>query len=463
MINATEVIDNFKAGRFEIDCKRMVILQNKADGSRFEGQGYIRQNAEGILIFKMYVEKWQIADRMKFLEQVFENRSGKIYEDDSYYDLVVTDRKGTEWSAGRIIASIKTGLSDDPPLVSGNLGSLRAEELVSQAYSSIRLHFFNRYEIPLNKMGENEVHGERWIVRDRDEFDGQEGRFSVRRYDDDTVIEVQSDSKFGSDFDLRIQEALQFITAKPAFWRARVQADNERAVIELASPTRRPPRTQFGPPIDPHSTGFYECGWKLFSCFLGYVQSKTNGTYWNPMAYHLYNACEATANSMDAWAVGYSVAVEALASLLTLGEREEKQTQNRAIQTILKECIRGNAELAKHQERLGSLIGMLGQESVKDKLYNLAEQGYVEKQYINSWSELRNRCVHPKIKDLKKADSAATQSLLNLLHEVETLMRQIVYYLIEYNGPFTDYGAPGFPLKAYPLIATESSGSGIAV
>ena len=54
-----EAIDAFRRGEIDIDCKRIVLCQNKEGGARFEGQGYIRQAADGTLEFKLYTIKYE--------------------------------------------------------------------------------------------------------------------------------------------------------------------------------------------------------------------------------------------------------------------------------------------------------------------------------------------------------------------------------------------------------------------
>jgi hypothetical protein len=46
------------------------------------------------------------------------------------------------------------------------------------------------------------------------------------------------------------------------------------------------------------------------------------------------------------------------------------------------------------------------------------------------------------------------QKLFDRIHEVEVLLRQLTFHLMEYEGPFTDYGVHGYPSKQYPLLAT---------
>jgi hypothetical protein len=91
----------------------------------------------------------------------------------------------------------------------------------------------------------------------------------------------------------------------------------------------------------------------------------------------------------------------------------------------------------------------------QDTLYALGDAGRVEKSYVEAWTYLRNRHVHPKLQDLEKPTSADMQKLLDHIHKVEVLLRQLTFHLIGYEGPFTDYGARGFPSKQYPL-ANES-------
>jgi hypothetical protein len=91
---------------------------------------------------------------------------------------------------------------------------------------------------------------------------------------------------------------------------------------------------------------------------------------------------------------------------------------------------------------------------VRDTLHALAATGNVEKDYIKAWTRLRHPHVHPTIKDLKKPDQVDYQKLIDRIHRVEVLLRQLTFYLIGYEGPYTDYGVHGdqaFPSKQYPM------------
>lgn len=93
----------------------------------------------------------------------------------------------------------------------------------------------------------------------------------------------------------------------------------------------------------------------------------------------------------------------------------------------------------------------------QDTLYRLADAGRVEKNYVNAWAYLRNRHVHPKLQDLEKPTPTDMQKLFDHLRKAEVLLRQLTFYLIDYKGPFTDYGACNYPSKQYPLAVEIGS------
>ena len=277
------------------------------------------------------------------------------------------------------------------------------------------LHFFKEYEIPLNRMSETELHGEKYVVRNKAVLEVSGSKFEVHKHDNHTMLEVDSETELPAAFHLRVQESLQYLTAKPAFWRVRLEVEGKEICLELVSPWRKFVRTQFSPPIAPASTEFHENGWKLFERFLAYVIAKTDDIHWNPVAYHLYNACEATANSVDAWAVGYSVAVEAVVGLVVFDRDCKRAERMIEFQTRMRQCLAAQTDFADMVPRMEGLISVLGTERAQDKLHALAATGHVDPAYIKAWTRLRNRHVHPKLKDLRKPDAVDIQELLDLI------------------------------------------------
>jgi hypothetical protein len=373
-----------------------------------------------------------------------------------FYNLDATARDGTHWTAARLRLAPHWDATDLTVLVHGQIQSMTAHLKLPQERHYLRLHFFEEYDVPLHLTSEVVENGGRYITLDRAEFEACGWNFEVRKRNrsGDTVVELTSSTAFPVALDLRIQEALQYITAKTAIWRARLQSEGDELHLELAIPWRRSARTQFWPPISPISICFRENGWKLFSRYLSYVIQKTKGTYWNPVAYHLYNVCEATASSIDAWAAAVSIAVEAVASLIEVEDDGQKRKVLAAFQERACKWLSDQSDLTDIADRAKGLIASMSKTRPEDTMYVLAGKGYVEKAYIKAWRKLRNRHVHPTVKDLKKPILGDSQKLLDQILRVETLLRQLTFYLIGYEGPFTDYGVHGkhdFPSKSYPL------------
>lgn len=458
-MNIDETIDTFRRGAIDLDCKKMVLRQRKGGGPHFEGQGYIRQSQDGSLLFKLYVANYGNTKPTDHLDPWINAVAGALHSDDAFYDLTAVGHDGTNWTAARILPAIDWDMADNNALARGQLQSIVAHLKLPQPHCYLRLHFFEEYDVPLRFMSKTETHGAEYLVRDRAEFEACGSKFTVRKREGsgNTVVELTSDTAFPSAFHVRIQEALQYITGKTATWRVRLESEGDELVLELASLLRKSSRTQFWPPISPASIDFHNHGWDLFASYLAYVAKETRGTHWNPVAYHLYNACEATANSIDAWALGVSVAVEAVVDLIQMPTDATKADRLALFQERMCEYLETQGDLADLVSRMKRLINGMGERRPQDTLYALADIGHTERAYVDSWRYLRNRHAHPKLKDLKISDLPDNQKLFDNIHRVEVLLRQLTFYLIGYKGPFTDYGAKGFPTKQYPLAKSGVS------
>jgi hypothetical protein len=453
MFDLDETIDAFRRGELDFDCKQMVLTQHRNDGKRFKGQGYIRQAQDGALTFKLYVTEHN--DRpFSHTGALFANTVVVLSGNESYYDLDIVGCNGIRWTGVRILPKFHWDFSDMSVLVEGEINSIIAHLDFIQQRHVLRLHFFEEYDLPLPVTSEIEQHGCRSWVSDRAKFEACGSEFEIRKRDGsgDTVIEITSKTGFIPGYDLRIQEALQYITAKPAIWRARVQSVGEGLHLELSSPRPKSSHTRLSPPISRGASHFHKYTWCLFIKYLSYVTKNNNGTYWSPVAYHIYNACEATATSIDTHALAISIAIEALSSLISIELDDTKVNEIKSFQNRIYEWVLKQSDVPEDiTRRLRGQIQAMGRRRPQDKLHVLAANGHVTKDYIRAWANLRNRHVHPTIEDLKKPDLAYFQDLLDHIHRAEVLLWQITFYLIGYEGPFTDYGTHGAPEMQYPL------------
>lgn len=446
-------IETFRQGSFEVDCPIMELKQRKDNGEAYRGSGYIKQCADGRLTYKLYVETSVNSGPFRQLETYSKVRPGKLFEDEDYYDLTATTIESTTWTAARVFPSFSSDVEANTKISYGQLDTIRAELPNHNRNNYQRLHFFEELELPFHLMSETDRNGQKFYTLDRSEFDIGDLKFEVRKRkgSGDTVMEVSRDNPLSASFHLRAQEALQFITGKTVAWRARVDVSPDAFVLELTSPIRKSPTTSLKPPLSLGSSEFRVHGWKLFGCFLTYVTAQTHGTQWNPVAYHLHNARESTANSIDASAVGVSVALEAIASLAATKHEKDVLKRIEAFRKHIHDHLSKQQEFSDFTTRMDALLVNWSKKRPQDTLYELAERGFIQKEYIKSWTDLRNRHVHPTLADLEPPSPATYQNVLDNTYRVEVLVYQIIFHLLEYEGPFTDYGAEGFTSRIYPL------------
>ncbi len=460
-MNYEKVIDQFRTGDLEIDCRSMTLTQRVTGGEVYKGKGYIRQDEDGALQFKLYVVSTEDVKPFESFNRRLSVPLGKLHPEDVMYDLVAIAHDGTRWTSEKLLPAFSWDMKDVEAIAHGQcLSILSATSPIEKFPPFLQLHFFEEIDLPYSKASETEEFGERYFVTDKAEFEGFGCKWKVRKRDHRTVVEADSTGEaLAPHFELRIQEAIQFVAAKPVFWRAMLGSNETKVEFELMSPWRRRVRTQMSLPISRAADGYFHKTWELFLKYLEYVTATTPDTQWSRIAYHLYNAAEATANSIDAWATGYCVSLEALTSFVELADDVERRARVLAYQGKVQDWLAKETDYPDLAERGRGMVSGLANERAKDKLHALEKTGHVTGAYIGSWGKLRNRQVHPRPADLMKPDANTNQQLLDLIHQVEVLLFQVVFYLVGYEGPFTDYGALQFPTIQYPLAVPAPKAS----
>ncbi|MBY9027747.1 hypothetical protein K7459_29255, partial [Pseudomonas fluorescens] len=197
-------------------------------------------------------------------------------------------------------------------------------------------------------------------------------------------------------------------------------------------------------------------GWRLFGVYLTYIVRQTKFENWNPCSGYVHNAQEASANSLDAWAIGLCVAVEGLASMIKLDEdkaekkkREIEKKRLKKLQEFIVKQVSSRQRLKAFAPRIGGLVGNLHALRAIDRMTWLAKRGGLDRKHIEAWKWLRNRGVHPSAKGDIDIASVDFQEFLDELNRVTVLLYHIVFYLIGYRGPYTDYGLRNVPAGQY--------------
>jgi hypothetical protein len=453
------LISSLKAGTLQIDCVEMILAQNTAlNPITYKGSGYVRQNENGKLTFKLYAIEVTNTSALADLSSFSTAESGRIFGDADYYKLTARSPEGVQWTAEKILPKVDWGHLADRPIITSELDLISTTRRLPQSKGKhfVRLHFFtDTTDLPCNHYSKTEVDGRSELIRDRASFSAAHCDFKVKKYDDEFTITAELASPLSDMLPMRILESLQYLLAQSLSWSVLIRRDVSEHVIELVSPRARSAKSQLYPPLS-QGPGYYEFSWKLFSLYLEYIIKTAGHPYWHHCSYHIHNACEASANSYDAWAVGVSVAVEGMANLLPVRREIPSKQSVKSLQNCIAHDLLSRDGYGDMADRIRGLIWRLRDVRIQDHIEPLVEDGYAERDHLKAWLKLRNKHVHPKEIDLQKLTMGDYQEMIDLINMTTVLMYHITFYLIGYRGKFTDYSINGFPAKDFPLQAPTS-------
>lgn len=438
-----KAIKAYQDGTFEVDGVLMVLTQRNTGGHDFKGTGHVRCGVDGSLVFKLIDPNWNGQLRSG------NPGAGEFYTDHMYYDLEVKELGGAVWKSEQI--RVRFDLYGDSPgiILRGNLAWFETTEDVVGCGYYRRLHFFKEHDIPTHTFREL---GEGGFVRDKAEFKacGYEWGALTRKGSGETVIEAQGDKAFPDKFDKRVEEAFQFLTAKTALVRAVYRRGPDGTGVKLIAPAFKVADSHFHPPIaEAHWLRHSLEAWGLFGDYLAYVL-KTTGYYWNPVAFHMWNARETAFASIDARAVGVAVAVEAVCSLVGTPGSSISAEQANELKDRVVTWLREQGEQGEVVNRISGMFERLAEKSTKDVLNELANQGHIQKSYVKAWGELRNKYIHPKINASNPPTENKQRKTIRNINKCEVLLYQLIMHIIGYKGHYTDYGSSGWDDKLYP-------------
>jgi hypothetical protein len=380
---------------------------------------------------------------------------GQIIPEGQYFSFAATDQFEYNWTASDLVPQIS--LSPNSVIVTGSLHWL--ERTVPRAArpdpaspltgrNSLCLYFFNSVDAPctsyksLASLGS--IDGRPNYV----EFAAGSCSFQLYRLPDELVIVATSSELFPRGFETRIVEALQFVLAKTLRLRALVRSDSVTTTLELYSREQKSAGTSLQPPIALTASGASTFSWVMFEKYLAYVLRGGEDGLMHICSAQLHHAREASANSIEAYSVGLSVAVEGLAKLVSYDPAEEDEIEFSLVREIARRFGQSREWRQELMDRVIGVLSLLNIPRVKDRVKPLIATGRVEAKYVRSWDKLRHPSVHAAG---LHPSSEAIQKQVELIYDASVLMYQIIFSLIDYQGEYTDYGSTNWPTKTYPL------------
>lgn len=444
-----------RSGDFEIKSSEVYLRQTATNGERFlKGSGFVKQTENGNFAFEINAEDGNIG-LGDWMRKIAASQAGKLFSEDEYYDLELIDGEGTRWRSERILPDLTFEISGRVR-AAGDLFRLHVEFDCGSGLNACALEYFTRVELPFAEMTRVAVSGKEHITRNliRHEENGDKTNFF--ELDQGLLIEFSSARPLPDSIDIRLSEALRFVTGRGPQPRAiRICANGTETLI-FRRRNEIYENAKLYPPLDlrGHHQAMHMLS--LFRCYYNYVVSNSTGRDWNIVSFYIATALEGTTNQIQLRSASLGIAVEGLVGLLEVPNPHDVEALTELRSSVLKQ-IREDSSKSKYADRIQGLLGRLTDLSVPDRLRWLVEQRHTPRENANAWGKLRNKYVHPQSSNFDPEDPLKLQSNIDLLLKVTVLMYHVVFILIGYRGVYTDYGKYGFPLATLPVSDPEAA------
>lgn len=430
-----KIVESLLARSFEFDCFNMQLSQQRdEDPVKYIGAGFVKQSPNGTIECKLYA-KYVENDALFRCDKT---QPGQLYARGEMFSLRASGQAGIHWEGSDLIVGTDR-ISDGGGLevvakakIDRLVSRFPASEVSDSVICVFRVENWTDWE---------------WLDCDGLIFNnslGQEYHVSSERCGDAIAVQVSSTDRLPENITSRLGEALSFVLARapqPVMW---IRERDGLRTLKITGPVDQDRRVRLFPPIDLKNPWYRGDVRRLFCLYIQYITSDP-AAHWHHCSAQLFHAQEASCNALDAWGTGLCVALEGVAGLLPherSGDHDHQIAEVRKVVRKWLECRNFDSSIA---DRANGLLSQLVQVRVKDRIQPLIESGVVEKRLLDAWSKLRNSRAHAARANEETFIPAVLQEILDQINAVTTLLYQLVFCLVEYEGPHVNYANHGFP------------------
>jgi hypothetical protein len=435
-------IDALKETRFHIDLLEMRLTRRGNVEDVYSGSGFIQQDADGELEFRLYDRTRHSTADIGF------SVLGSLVEDEQCYDLEARDISNRTWRASHVIVGESSASG-----VAGCIchGDLRQVTCVVEDTSEEGLWMYLPGEVKLPTNAITRIVEEtpkRMSIRpDFNLWEVKSERFELLMTKVEGGLEVEGLYLGGSlpeQFEWRLEEALWFTLAFPAKWTL---LDIRKGGVHSFIIRRlrdKPGNPLLRPPLEPGLGAQANHLGRMFVLYLDYILPDAQPAYYHPSSVTVYQALRASALSLNAEAWQLSVAIESLArrAFPELGQPDANDLTafDDAVKYV--EGWTGNEGV---KGRIVQAISTWRGQNPREVLKQLTKKGVITEQQVKAWNVLRHRIAHGR-------------ELLDVLDELPALCDSVymaflrmMFEVIGYSGPYTDRSSRGWPQAHYEV------------
>lgn len=418
-------------------------LSRDGDGRVFTGPGSLHRTAEGALRLKMYAAA-DVADA----DDLMDTEPGQLIRDDQLFSITLTTMDGRKWTGHKAWPNVSVSAATGMAVISADVNKLEAGPEITfenrkAGASTIVLAFKNDTKFPTNVVEKIEKKRGDDVVSRSTTHSGAEVVLRdcrLRLYRDDDLLFAKLAGSMTEDRDRLghlLTSALQFVFGQrlAAEFCLYSNASGITQVMRsfdqqrLKSPTPRP--------FDWSGTPSRTDVWELFRAYFEFLKHEERERA-DELTRWVAEVIEAGNVTVEIRSLVVAVAVEGIVRLLQASEPDDHLSAGLdAVLKLIREAPSLDKGLVK---RLEGTIAAMRRPRAVDYLRQLAEANELPSEYVQAWSAMRNSTAHAANMDLGSVDRA-----IGDLHRATALFYRLVFRLIDYRGPYTDYGKPGWP------------------
>src|SRR5262249_46375342 len=190
----------------------------------------------------------------------------------------------------------------------------------------------------------------------------------------EVLVEIISANKIVSNFEVRIVEAIRYVLARVVQVSVIERCAEDVVETELISRVRAS-ETRLFPPLNARSSDDRANVRLLFKRYLTFVHSQTSSEFVHPCSVFLRNACEASANAIDAEVIGLCVAVEGIAKLVPYERSTLDDEAFAQIRRVIAKWLEKRRFSSGIKNRVLGLLSQLKSDTVQKRLEPLINTG----------------------------------------------------------------------------------------
>lgn len=379
---------------------------------------------------------------------------GVLVPEHHYYDLTATCVSGHTWESTNVEVNIE--YHDGAFVIEASFNHMLLNSESARPDRYVNYFFSDKIELPLNQMKRvTHSSGERddMVKNIQYKAEGvvQELNVSFEKLDEEhfpnvTRLSAKSDTpdKLTELHARRLLDTTRFCTASLISPTASIVRLSNTTTAKLTA-HRKFNKGMVGAPSPNRKTEEF---FKLFSCYFKHVCSVAPEKEATSIIGQLNTLYTLSGVNLETIALITSVTCEAITKNNALKKISTVPEETLLEITKILEAIKSCKAQTKIIERACSAIGGMKSIRAQDRFYALEKVGAITEDEIKSWRDLRNPAAHGSL----EVGSEEFQEVLDKVFKVIQLIYKLTFFIIEYQGRYTDYGTRGWPVKTYDSL-----------